>query len=553
MAINIGSEASCRKAYLNYHCYGNTMGIKPEEMGQITQVWEDRLESWQKTVSQDVNEYEFDDSDFEKYHDQGFDEAKETTGHNGKTGGMIARGTVDAVTCLGSGVGNYLGNTLGKKAASKVAAEVVESVTVEVGKDYAVSATVTEATKGFGKKLINESIDDAVKKAAKETAGEAAEKAAEKAAKETTEEAAEKAAESTVKNAAEGAGEAASKKIGEKIGWMIGCTMGAATAATYFIQKPNKDGKEACDKLQNEMVGAQSALDETQTDMQSAAGEITTLADKANEVNEEANITIQNHKTEYDSYMNSINYLKQKAESGQQLSDSEKDLYKILTAEAKESSTAISETPDKVTDEVTTIYDEIGTYQENYDLAAENIGQIEGLTDFAEGIDQTTQTMCYVEAAAQGINVASSGTAAVQAALSGGFVGWAFAALGAAGAAGSVVAANEQGQWGNEVGTEIEMRKVTQDLNTATSDIYTEEIDSYAGMLQGVEDLKVDVPNDIEPPTDTSLPENNLVNESSATANQNTKTNFLFSTSQTKSEEENSDKKVKKNEKEEKA
>ena len=46
--INLNSEDSCWRAYLNYHCYGNTMQIKPEEMGQITQAWEDRIEAWQK-------------------------------------------------------------------------------------------------------------------------------------------------------------------------------------------------------------------------------------------------------------------------------------------------------------------------------------------------------------------------------------------------------------------------------------------------------------------------------------------------------------------------
>ena len=51
MSININSEAACRKAYLNYHCYGNSMNISADEMGEITKKWESKLNSWQATVS----------------------------------------------------------------------------------------------------------------------------------------------------------------------------------------------------------------------------------------------------------------------------------------------------------------------------------------------------------------------------------------------------------------------------------------------------------------------------------------------------------------------
>ena len=71
MSININSEAWCRKAYLNYHCYGNSMNISADEMGEITKKWESKLNSWQATVSNDENQYEFDDSDYSSYKDNG--------------------------------------------------------------------------------------------------------------------------------------------------------------------------------------------------------------------------------------------------------------------------------------------------------------------------------------------------------------------------------------------------------------------------------------------------------------------------------------------------
>ena len=50
---HINSESWCRKAYLNYHCYDNTMGLSPADMGEITQTWSHRLTSWQNSISSD--------------------------------------------------------------------------------------------------------------------------------------------------------------------------------------------------------------------------------------------------------------------------------------------------------------------------------------------------------------------------------------------------------------------------------------------------------------------------------------------------------------------
>ena len=81
------------------------------------------------------------------------------------------------------------------------------------------------------------------------------------------------------------------------------------------------------------------------------------------------------------------------------------------------------------------------------------MGNTEGLTDYAESFDKTAQILCYVEGAAQSLNAISSGKSAYEAgafAASGSwFFGvtawaWAFAAMGATGAATSGVGAAEQ-------------------------------------------------------------------------------------------------------------
>ena len=117
-----------------------------------------------------------------------------------------------------------------------------------------------------------------------------------------------------------------------------------------------------------------------------------------------------------------------------------------------------------------------------------------------------------MEGAAQGLNAISGGKAAYQAgafAASGGpFTAWAwaFAAMGAAGGVMSGIGAVEQFKWASDVGTEIGMREATQDLNAETLDIYDEEIDYYDGYMQGMNDLELEIPDEIAPPEDASLP-----------------------------------------------
>lgn len=487
MSINISSEAACRKAYLNYHCYGNTMGIKPEEMGQITQAWADRIDSWQDTVSDDVIEYEFDDTDFEKYHkddfkkynDNGTEAAKEATGHNGNTAGQIARGSVDLV----GGAAGALGTTICKDTAVKA------------------SDAITEAA---GKGTTGDIVSDAYHTVA--------EKAADKAGGATTE-----------------AGEAAAKKAGDKVSdagsdmfWIATATLAAAQATAYLAKKPNKEAKEACDVLQNEMTGAQASLDNSQNEMFKIAEKIINLSDTANKVTEEANSNIEDIKTEHDQYIKTLEALKTKAESGEKLTESEKALYSELTSLASETSTLIDDESSGAQSVVTKSQSSIGDFQQDYDLVAQNVGEIQGLTDYAASFDTTTQTMCYVEGAGQALNAYSGGKAALKAtkfALSGGLTtawAWGFVALGAYGAAVSGIGALEQTQMASEVGTEINMREATQELNDETGDMYLEEIDGYDGIVASLEeDMIIEIPDNTDAPEDLTL---NVLDNQSPTA-----------------------------------
>ena len=515
MSININSEAACRKAYLNYHCYGNTMGITTKQMGEITARWESRLSSWQTTVSNDENQYEFDDSDFKDYKAKGKEAAMDATGYDGDQSRQKRRVTNDVVTAGGTAVVSLGAQKIFKKAAEKAA----EKAVMKAG-EKAVKKASEEAITAAGKESIKKAAKEAALEAAEESGKTMSKKAlnavADKAAETATDEAIKTAGEESIKKAGEESCKTTAKSAGQSIGCIVGCVAGAATAAAYFIKKPNKEEKDACDDMQTELTNAQGALTAEQENLQSMGEEIIALSDEASKANEEANTEIEDKKTEYDMYKSTYEALKAKVESGQQLSDDEKELYKTAAAYMVAAGEDINDLTESTGETVNSLYSDMETYQEGYDYTAETIGEIEGQTDFAASFDKSTQTMCYVEGGAQTLNSLSSFKSGVQAfslATSGswafGATAWAyaFAAMGFAASASSGLAAAEQFTWAGDVGKEIDIRKQTEDLNAETLDVYTEEVDSYAGWMQGVDDLELEIPNDIEAPQDTALPE----------------------------------------------
>jgi len=289
-----------------------------------------------------------------------------------------------------------------------------------------------------------------------------------------------------------------------KSGWIITAPLALATGTKYTTSKPNKEEKEACAALQNTMTESQSALTAAQSDMSDMGDEITALSDEAQANNEDANDEIEDNKSEYDTYKASYDALVEKAQSGETLTEDEKALLQELVTQLQELGVNINEIQEETTETTEDIYDDMSTYQEGYDNAAETVAEVQGVTDYAESFDSTTQKMCYVEAGAQTLNAASGTKAAVQAgkfAASGGLFtswAWAFSAMGVAGAAQSGIGAAQQFQWAGEVGTEITLRKEAQDLNSATSDIYNESIENYDGWMTGVEELELEMPKDLE-------------------------------------------------------
>lgn len=474
------SQAYAYKCWYNYNYGGNTMGISAKDMGEITQTWNSELTKWRATAktSQDENKYEIADDDFNTAKLNAKNTIKDETGYNGKKGKMATR----AATDVALGVAGATAAVVGKKVIQK---------------------TAENAAKKAGTKVFQKVADKAAEKAAQKVFA----KAGEKAGTEATEKVAAKAAEDAAAKATKNAGKSAS--------CIIGCTLALAQGTLYMAKKPNKTEKEACDELQNSMTDSQAALASAQGDMETYASEVEELSDEAAAQNEDANDSIEEDKTEFDMYKASYEALIKKMQSGEALTEEEKNLLNELIPLLQELGVNIQKTSDEATDTVSALYDEIGTYQDGYDEAASTTAEVEAVTDYAEGFDEATRTMCYVESASQGLNVASGAKSTYEAAAlaaSGSWAfgatawAWAFVAMGAAGTAMSTAGVAQQIKWAGDVGTEIDMRKETQNLNVDTQGIYDENIDVYASQLENVEGLELEIPDDLEVPETPETP-----------------------------------------------
>lgn len=442
------SQAYAYKCWYNYNYGGNTMKISAKDMGELTQTWSGELKNWRATASNDENAYEIDDDDFSTAKANGADSAKDKTGYSGGKGGMVARDIVDGLSAA-SGVATTLGANFIGSSGSQAVANLFNTGTEKI----------------VGQKLASKSAE----KAATATAG------------------------------------SSGKKSGS---WIVAAPLSMATGIAYKTNKPNQEQKEACEELRNTMNDAQASLQMAQSDMATAGDEIVDLSDEAQAYNEDANSDIEDKKTEYDMYKASYDALMEKAKSGEPLSEDEKALLKELVPLMQQLGIDIGDLSDETTDKVGDIYAQMGDYQETYDNAASTMGEVEGVTDYAESFDETTKNSCIAQGIIQGLNATSGASAGLKAgkfAASGGWItawAWGFAAMGATGAALSGTGALEQKDWAGKVSDEIDARKITQDLNSGTTDLYDENIDIYAGQMEGVEDLELEIPEEMEAPED---------------------------------------------------
>ena len=307
-----------------------------------------------------------------------------------------------------------------------------------------------------------------------------------------------------------------------------------ASALYLNSNKPNSEQAAACEKLTEEMGNAQGEIAEQDSIMEAADEELQCLSEEAEELNEETNDENEEAHADFSIYKEIYDTIMQKVQSGEPLTQEEKDMLKEIVPIMQELGIEIQDSTEETSEEVNDIYDEMGEQQDTFDTASEKIEEINGLTDFAAEFDEATKdnakmvktTSDFAMYGAAG--AVTSGTIGIVAGLSKQAKGYAMTfggtpliALGTAQCiiGGIAVASgttagimyknisNQQDGYAQIAETEIAAREATQDLNSELTDVYDERVEDYEGYLGAVEDLELEVPDDLEVPEEDAVPE----------------------------------------------
>ena len=94
-----------------------------------------------------------------------------------------------------------------------------------------------------------------------------------------------------------------------------------------MADKPNKDEKEACDDLKDEMNIYQQNLAAIQSDMGDINEAVKASTHEAQEISEQNSEEIQDKQDEYETYKETYVALKAKIDAGETLSEADKQKY----------------------------------------------------------------------------------------------------------------------------------------------------------------------------------------------------------------------------------
>lgn len=215
----------------------------------------------------------------------------------------------------------------------------------------------------------------------------------------------------------------------KSLGFMIGCTMGLANGVLYQAKKPNKDEHKELMELETQMEEYLSSLNSEQDVMNEDSKKIEGLSADAAKIGENASEDIEKLQNEYDKKVARKNELSAKIQSGQELTEEEKAEYEQLGLDIQSLGEKISALQTESSDKINEINGDTEDVQDDLTSTSDKLADMLETADYAESFDNLTKTLSYVEAAAQGINVASSTASAVKAfsvAASGGpFTAWA--------------------------------------------------------------------------------------------------------------------------------
>lgn len=437
MAIkfDVNNKELCKRLYLNYHCYENTLNVTAPQMGMIINRWsEEERESWQAEAPDSVT-YDFNDEAFEGYVNEGYDNTKEEYGDDVNTTGEKRRNIGESIA-TGTGGAAGISSALGGISSCEQLSRLFPKLSKITGK-------LNNKIKGLA---------------------------------------------------------------------VVSYILGLVSCVTSFVigraaknNPANKEEIEAVNQIFSEMENQQNILNDSVKTMEDKENEIIDTSLKAQTINETAQTQINQTKATTSRDEIHLSNLKAKEASGKELTAGDKSMMATLEAKVKNQDSVITSTVTSASGEVDGLSAIIESMQTDYDLIAENIGNVQGFTEYAQEIDEVTQKNCEKQAQIQTWNningyAAAVGMAAATAALAAKaftlpFVGIALgvivigvgvtaAVLAVKGAQNSKNAAQQQTQFAQEAGMEIAARKTTQDMETETLTQFEEQDEAYDETLR---------------------------------------------------------------------
>ena len=185
-------------------------------------------------------------------------------------------------------------------------------------------------------------------------------------------------------------------------GVIASCAMTLATGLRYTLDKPNKEETEVLTNYKDTLAESQSNLLNSQSEMKMASNEVIAADEEANLTNEEYQARIEEEKADYETFKVVYDALKTKAESGEQLTDDEKQQLSDATGYMQGASLNIVDLQESASDDISSIHTDMATYQDVYTDAQTKMADAQGRTEFAADFDKATQINCYIEMAGHG-------------------------------------------------------------------------------------------------------------------------------------------------------
>ena len=297
--------------------------------------------------------------------------------------------------------------------------------------------------------------------------------------------------------------------------WVPDPKFAAATGAvllanSIYLQtaKPNKEPANACEDMMEVLEESQNDLTDKNSEMEEETNDIVKMSEDAEQKNKEANEKIEDNKTIIDFYQKQYDALMAKAEAakngGEPLTPEEKAVLTKIAPLMTQLSGEIGETNESTSDEVEDLYSKIEGKQETYDDTAETMAEVQGTTEFAASFDTDTKHNAnLVKDTALLGTIGAAGVVATGVKALGYAPLWdkIFAGIAIAeGISSGIILRNvmkDQNQYANTAEVEIQYRGQTEELNAEINENYETNLDTFAGSLETVEDLEIEMPEEL--------------------------------------------------------